>query len=178
MSTYTVKQGDTWVSIADTFSGGNAGSLAMVNPDADYGNLHVGQVVNLAPVPTFSYTIQPGDTLNALSPKFGVTLKALEFDNPGLNPADLAIGSQIQVPSGPSIHYIIQAGDMLTSIATEFATTLEGLLKVNNINLMEIQVGSEIAVPSENNLAAPAPPPSTYTVQARDTFTSISGALV
>ena len=46
------------------------------------------------------YTIQTGDTFNALAAKYGTTAAALEAANPGANPNDLKVGSQITIPSG------------------------------------------------------------------------------
>jgi len=66
----------------------------------------VGQVVCIplavppvtCPVGTFTYTIQPGDTLFALARRFNTTVVSIMDLNPGIDPEALLIGQQICIP--------------------------------------------------------------------------------
>jgi g-D-glutamyl-meso-diaminopimelate peptidase len=46
------------------------------------------------------YTIQPGDTLYNIAPRFFTTVNAILTANPGINPLMLRVGQQITVPYG------------------------------------------------------------------------------
>ena len=45
------------------------------------------------------YTIQSGDTFNAIAAKYGTTAAALEAANPGMTPTDLQIGANMVIPA-------------------------------------------------------------------------------
>jgi LysM repeat protein len=173
------------------------------------------------PVPsqTSTYTIKSGDTFDSIAAALGTTVSALEAANPTVNPNNLQVGSQISIPSTttttpapipapvptpvltpPAGTYTIQAGDTLTSIATKLGTTVAALEAANpGINPNNLQIGTQISLPSTStapsttpNPVIPTPPTptpivptpaptspastSTYTIQAGDTFVTIAAA--
>jgi LysM repeat protein len=159
------------------------------------------------PSPTSTYTIKSGDTLDSIAAALGITVSALEAANPTVNPNNLQVGSQITIPSTttttpapistpvptpPAGTYTIQAGDTLTSIATKLGTTVAALEAANpGINPNNLQIGTQISLPSTPIAPTPTPTPvvptptqsptppvstSTYTIQAGDTFSTIAAA--
>ena len=107
---YTVQPGDTLLSLAikyetevDTIRELNA----LQNDDIAVGQpLYVpyveGMTVEGMPPPTpgpFAYTVQTGDTLNAIALRFGAnSIEIIEFNNL-LSPDNLTVGSDIIIPN-------------------------------------------------------------------------------
>jgi LysM repeat protein len=180
--------------------------IELANPEDNPSSLQVGEVIQLqVPSSSSTYTIQAGDTLNAISTKFGTTVAVLEAINPTVNPSNLQVGAQIIIPATvtpapvvaqpsaiPAVvtplsnaTYTIQSGDTFNSIAAKLGIAVASLEAANpTVNINNLQVGSQISVPSSTtsvSVAQPTTPApsttvpstssrSTYTVQAGDTF--------
>ena len=104
------------------------------------------------------YIIKPGDTLSAISARFGVTLAAILAANPQVtNPNIINAGQRITIPTpGPAPEvYLAQPGDSLDNIARRLNTTVDALLRLNpGLNPELIYPGQQIRV----HPAAPPPP--------------------
>lgn len=116
---YTVQQGDTLLSIAARFA---VSVEALRQANGLTGDmLQIGQIL-VIPVPTPAaptapgaeppaatptpelvtvaqpYTVQPGDTLNLIAQRFGVSVAALLDYNPGIQPEALRVGQILDIP--------------------------------------------------------------------------------
>lgn len=136
----------------------------------------------LPPTPSepFEYTVQEGDTLDAIAKKFSLGdfgIQELFVLNPAIDPAtaNVTIGQKIMVPNpdyqlptttpipnnlpyGTKVNYIIQAGDNIAAIASMFNSTFEDILTLNKIiDANKIFVGQTIVVRA--NLVTPTNPP-------------------
>ena len=158
---YRIRPGDTYFQIAQRF-GTTIDALVAANPGVDPGNLIIGQVICIPVTPPpgpcpggFPYVIRSGDTIFALSRRFGVTVEAIVRANPGIDPERLRIGQVICIPSpgqppcpGGTI-YQVRAGDTLFLIAQRFGVSLNSLINANpqisDPNV--IQVGDLICIP-------------------------------
>ena len=113
--TYTVKPGDTFWKLSQTY-GVSLQSLIDANPGVPVNNLQVGSVICIptavkkkpAPPPatpvycpegSISYTVKPGDTFWKLSRIYGVSLQSLVDANPGVPANNLQVGSTICIPA-------------------------------------------------------------------------------
>jgi spore germination protein len=76
------------------------------------------------------YIVQPGDTIDSISQRYGVSVAKLIQDNELINPYRLVPGQTILIVSPEQI-YIVQEGDTLSSIATAHGITLMQLLRNN-----------------------------------------------
>ncbi|MCZ7573639.1 MAG: LysM peptidoglycan-binding domain-containing protein [Ardenticatenaceae bacterium] len=108
------------------------------------------------PVPVQRYTVQPGDTLNLIAQRFGVTVDQILAANPGLQPEALGIGQEIIIPSGaapapqqPSaFQYTVQKGDTLNLIAQRFGVSVDRVLAANpGLVPSRLQIGQVILIP-------------------------------
>ncbi|KAI9787254.1 MAG: hypothetical protein M1839_003492 [Geoglossum umbratile] len=114
-----------------------------------------------------TYTIQAGDTFNAIATKLGTSVQTLENLNPGVNPDDLQIGEVIKV-LGATGTYTIVKGDTFNSIAAKFGTSAQTLENLNpGVNPNNLQIGEVINVPGTLGT-------SQYTIVKGDTFNSIA----
>lgn len=102
---YTIRPGDTFFALSRRFNV-SLDDLVEANPGVDPDRLFVGQVVCIplavppvrCPVGSFTYTIQPGDTLFALARRFNTTVVSIIGLNPGITPEALLIGQRICIP--------------------------------------------------------------------------------
>lgn len=179
---YIVRPGDTMFSIARQF-GVSLDALIAANPQIpDPSQLRPGQIVCIPRTPpvtcppgTFSYTVQPGDTMFSIAQKFGVSLDALIAANPQItNPSLIFPGQIVCVPEfrcpANTFSYTVQPGDTMFSIAQRFGVSLNALIAANpqitNPNL--IFPGQTVCVP---RTAGPCPPGTfAYTVQPGDSM--------
>jgi N-acetylmuramoyl-L-alanine amidase len=133
------------------------------------------------------YTVQPGDTLSAISATYGVSVAILVQVNQIANPDLIIVGQQLAIPSaapppapipdpvvapppasepapeppatgGGSPTYTVQSGDTLSAIASRFGVTVSTLVATNNIaNPDLIIVGQTLQIPGSSSVAPPAP---------------------
>jgi LysM repeat protein len=185
---YTIVAGDTFYQLARRY-GTTTEAIMAANPGVDPRRLQIGQRVCIpgrAPTPTPTcpggnhYTIRQGDTLYALSRRFGVTLDALMAANPGINPNNLQIGQVICIPTpAPTTcpagmtAYTIKAGDTFYAIAQRYGITVAALMNANpGVDPNSLLVGQVICIPT-----APGTCPAgttAYTIKAGDTLWALA----
>ncbi len=110
-----------------------------------------------------AYTVQSGDTLEAIAQRFGNTVAELQRLNGIVDPNLIRVGQVLEVPgagngSGPAIEagdstrITVQAGETLGAIAQRLGTTVAELQRLNGIvdrNL--IHAGQVLEVPGAGN---------------------------
>jgi peptidoglycan endopeptidase LytF len=162
---YTIKSGDTLYALARKYNT-TVEAIMRINPGIDPNNLQIGQVICIPqaapPVPScpngFLYTIRPGDTLFALSQRFGVSVQAIINANPGIDPNNLQIGQIICIPQAAPIpplppcpngfYYTIRPGDTLFTIAQRFNVPVQEIINANpGIDPNNLQIGQVICIP-------------------------------
>jgi LysM repeat protein len=141
------------------------------------------QTATLTPSAPFTYTVQEGDSLAAISAKYklgddGIALILLL--NPfsatagtGIDPTTQIVypGEQIFIPNpdlklptatpipanlgkGTLLTYTVQSGDSLAAIASKFNSTVDDIVKTNNLaDANAINVGEQLKIPV--NLVTP-----------------------
>ena len=192
---YTVRPGDTFFTIARQF-GVSLDALIAANPQIpDPSVIFPGQTVCIptttpppttCPPGTFSYTVQPGDSMWKIAQRFGVPLDALIAANPQIpNPSLIFPGQIVCVPTTTpppttcppgTFSYTVQPGDSMFTIAQRFGVSLNALIAANpqipNPNL--IFPGQIVCVPTTT--PPPTCPPGTfsYTVQPGDSMFTIA----
>jgi LysM repeat protein len=157
-STYTVKSGDTLLTISE-FLGVNVEDLVAANPGVDENPLSIGQVLRVPegvevsdpepaePAPTEAPAEEP--TLVAPPPTEAPIIDTPTPEPPPPEPTPGSLGQT----------YTVQSGDIPETIAAQFGITVDALLAANpGINPNNLQVGQVLIIPS----APPAegePPP-------------------
>lgn len=134
---YVVQAGDTLGGIADRF-GVTVADLVAKNNIADPNIIHVGQTLVIGggstgavggppppPAPSGTYTVQPGDTLEAIAAAHGVLVRDLVELN-GIDDANyIYVGQVLSIPGSPRTvtHYVVSydvAEDALRSAEAEY----------------------------------------------------------
>lgn len=111
----------------------------------------------------YTYVIQSGDTLYALSNHYGISVKSIQQANHNLNPKALQVGQRIIIPAlkkvGPYTKktkssgrftqtYTVHKGDTLWSIALAHDTTVETLAEQNKLQITSVlKIGQILLVP-------------------------------
>jgi LysM repeat protein len=171
---YTVQPGDTLSALAQTYNT-TVAAIQTLNPQiTDPSLIYAGQVIlipeNSATTPvipitgsgTFTYIVQPGDTLSALAQTYNTTVAAIQALNPQItDPSLIYSGESIIIPAGqtsvttPTIPvtgaftYIVQPGDNLSTLAQEYGTTVAAIVALNPqiTNPSLIYSGEVITIP-------------------------------
>lgn len=197
---YTVREGDTFYTIAQQFSV-SFDQLAAANAHlSDPTELAPGQTINIpvaevgaqghaqsqqavqCPPGTFRYTVQPGDSMFRIAQRFGVSLDALIAANPQIpNPNLIFPGQIVCVPSSPAppppvcppgtFRYTVQPGDSMFRIAQRFGVSLNALIAANP------QIPNPNLIFPGQVICVPSAPPTVcppgtfrYTVQPGDSM--------
>lgn len=117
-----------------------------------------------------TYEVQPGDTVNAISEKFGTDPQRIRALNL-LTTDALQVGQVLRVPNIPGVttpqgiptatpepfEYTVQEGDTLLSIALHFGVTLNQIVSVNGLrDEHSLGVGQVLLVPGASNTEQPS----------------------
>ena len=119
------------------------------------------------------YQIQPGDTLEVLARRYGVSEQALLLANQPLNPRLLQLGQEIQIPvsaeaisipedtsSAPRVHQV-SSGDTIERIAAIYGVTQAAIIQLNRIsNPGWLSIGQELEIPTTGVTTLPDPSPT------------------
>lgn len=164
---YVVQPGDTLTSIARKH-GTTVSQLAAANSLRNPDLIRVGQRLVIpgtdqgtgqgAPGPSSAtHTVQPGETLESIARRYGVSLATLAAANGIVDPSVIYAGTRLRL-SGPAFvagaggtsagAHVVAAGETLSSIAARYGSTVSELATLNGIsNPNRIYVGTRLTVP-------------------------------
>lgn len=97
----TVKKGDTYYSIAQTYNVA-MGDLVSENPHASPYDLKAGQKIRLPRAR--AYTVQKGDTLYSIARRYEVNVNKLAAHNNLSSPYTLSVGQEIYFPGSATVN--------------------------------------------------------------------------
>lgn len=127
---YTVKKGDTLISIAAGF-GVDIASIIESNGIKNPNLIHPGQKLNFPSVSGLLYTVVQGDELSALAEKYQVDLETIWFAN-ALDSGNLEPGSKLVLPGAklpdPPITTKVSSRGLLASPVATLNVSVPGLI--------------------------------------------------
>jgi len=79
---------------------------------------------------SFTYTIQPGDSIDSIALAFGLDPAYIVWNNPEVNadPNLLLVGEQLLIPSLDGIIYHVTLGDTLSDVAAFYGVDVESIV--------------------------------------------------
>ena len=93
------------------------------------------------------YTVKPGDTLAAVSRRYGVPPLRVAADN-GLSDMSRLVPGQNLLINIDSVRYILDEGQTLFSLSQEYGVPLEELIAANTgLNPLNLQPGETVNIP-------------------------------
>jgi len=131
-----------------------------------------------------TYTVQPGDTVEAIAARFGLQPSTLVWSNEAVEetPDRLDIGQVLYVLPTDGIWYTVQAEDTLESIASKFKAKVEDIVAspLNDLsNASNLLPGQKIVIPKGVKPFVPRPvqqPTNTYAAGGAYTGAPVSVA--
>jgi murein DD-endopeptidase MepM/ murein hydrolase activator NlpD len=102
------------------------------------------------------YVVQPGDTLNLIAIRFGVSVDELMNSNAISDPNLLAQGQELVIPGlegvqGKLITEVTQLGDNLISLSRRFMIPEPMLIKLNHVTSpAEVYAGANLIIPQND----------------------------
>lgn len=137
-------------------------SLVLSVPPSDTSSLAKPQIVATAQKSKQDithYVAQPGDTVDSVSSKYGVTTDSIRWSN-GLSGSVVAAGKKLEIPPVNGIVYTVKAGDTPASIAQRYSADEGQIISLNDAEINGLKAGDEIIIP--NGRIAPAVTYGTY----------------
>lgn len=188
--TYTVKSGDSWWSIANSY-GMNMYDLAKLNSSTINTVIYPGQVlrvadsgkgntvnnkVNQTPAPannnqnnnTSTYTVRSGDSWWAIANRYGMNMYTLASLNGKSINSVIYPGQVLRVkgtassnnPSYSTGTYVVRSGDSWWLIANRFGMSMYNLASINGRTIYTTIYPGQVLRISGSNSTAPVPKPS------------------
>lgn len=101
----------------------------------------------------FTYTVQPGDTIEGLSTRFGLEPSTLAWSNPEVeeDPDHLSLGQILTILPVDGVYYKVESGDTLESIAKKFKAKVDEIAGLPYNNLAKganVVAGAQLIVPN------------------------------
>ena len=94
-----------------------------------------------------NYTVRSGDSVEAISRRFGLSLDAVIASNSLRNVRQLKAGETIRIPNMDGIPYKVKSGDSYSKIAQSFDVPLEAVLDANDIQDDTIHADAVLFIP-------------------------------
>ncbi len=93
------------------------------------------------------YTVQPGDSIAAISRRYGIPPGRVAADN-GLTSPGLIVPGQNLLINTNSVRYILPEGQTLFSVSQEYGVPLESLIEANpELNPLNLRAGDTVIIP-------------------------------
>jgi LysM repeat protein len=129
------------------------------------------------------YQVAPGDTLNAVAERFGVSADTLLWANALPEPDHLPAGRELTVPPVSGVLHTVGEGDSVALLAERYGATVPALIAANGLEEpYALEVGAQVLVPDGrpprgSTLARTVPWPAPGTgAQYREQFIAAAAA--
>lgn len=102
--------------------------------------------------PHIIYTVRPGDSIQKIANRYGVTVASLKSTN-RLKSNVIRAGQRLRIPKkGAAVNsdvqiYIVRAGDTLSTIAQRFDVDVKKLARNNRLTSSALRVGQRLEIP-------------------------------
>jgi N-acetylmuramoyl-L-alanine amidase len=92
------------------------------------------------------YVSQPGDSLDSLSAKFGISTDSIRWSN-GISGA-IPAGTKLVIPPVNGIVYTVKAGDTPAGLASKYQADAGQIISLNDAEINGLALGEQIIIPN------------------------------
>ena len=105
------------------------------------------------------YTVQAGDTLNAIAGQFGLAPSTLYWANKSKlpDPASLRVGQELLILPIDGLVVTVGAKDTLDTLAARFKVTVQDIVDTNNLPEAKVVLGQTLIIPGASGGPVPKP---------------------
>lgn len=149
-SSYEMQEHEYLYKIARRFNIPKDVIVGITNDDKNYKkieNENLVQAGQKVKIQKLGYKIKKGDTLFAISQKFGISVEALKDLNNIADVNEIKAGDMLEIPG---FVYKVKAGDTLTSLAKMAGVNVEYLKKINGLKDNNVKVGQLLNIVYKN----------------------------
>jgi LysM repeat protein len=115
----------------------------------------------------FTYTVQPGETLDAVANKFHVTVAQIRWSNTNLYSNDsVTTGDQIFIPPVPGVVVVVKPSDTVEALGAKYQVDPQIIIDFNRLRSTQLVSGTLLVIPDGVGGAFP-PPPALYQLLMR-----------
>lgn len=119
------------------------------------------------------YITRPGDTIDSLSAKFGVSADSIRWSN-NISGNTLTSNLTLSIPPFNGIVYTVKSGDTPASLASKFSADESQIIEVNDTEIDGLRPGEQVVIP--NGKVAPLVPTyGSYDSFATGSFVAVYG---
>jgi len=93
------------------------------------------------------YITRPGDTVDSLSKKFGVSPDSIKWSN-NISSNTLTTNLNLSIPPFNGVVYTIKSGDTPSSLAGKFSADESQIISVNDVDVVGLHTGEQIVIPN------------------------------
>ncbi len=93
------------------------------------------------------YVTQPGDTVDTLSTKFGVSANSIRWSN-NVSGNFLTAGLKLSIPPVNGIVYTVKSGDTPATLAARYQADESQIIELNDAEISGLQPGEQIIIPN------------------------------
>ena len=94
-----------------------------------------------------TYTIEPGDTVDSVAAKFGITAQTIKWAN-DLTTDSLVVGNTLEILPRDGIVYTVADGDTIESIADKYKADASLVTTYNDLEINGVSTGLKIIIPN------------------------------
>lgn len=93
------------------------------------------------------YVTKPGDTIDSLSTKFGVSANSIRWSN-NLGGNSLTANLKLVIPPVNGVVYTVKSGDTPANLAQRYSADESQIISYNDAEINGLQVGEQILIPN------------------------------
>ncbi len=117
-------------------------------PTSDDASITKPQIVQVSSTnrAVTQYTTQPGDTIDSLAAKFGISKDTIKWAN-NLTTDNVRVGLTLDILPRDGVFYTVKSGDTIQSIAEKYKADASLITTYNDLEISGVADGQKIVVP-------------------------------
>ena len=118
-------------------------------PSSDDSSISKPQIIQVSSASRniTNHTVAPGETIDTIAAKYGLSKETIKFAN-NLTNDNLTVGKVLDILPRDGIVYTVKAGDTVASIADKYKSDASVITTYNDLEISGVTAGLKIVVPN------------------------------